>query len=106
MKLIAETQYEDQLLMSLTTFLREMGIDAEGYRQEDAIAPVFWSANELELEADALSYMSKEDRIAFLCSIEASLRSTMRRAGLRHISNAIGRAQGGHAHLNARMLRQ
>lgn len=105
MKLIAETPYEDQLLTSLASFLRDIGVDAESYRQEDAIAPVFWSANELELEADALSYMSKEDRIAFLSSIEISLRGAMRKAGLRHISNAIGRTQGGHAHLNARMLR-
>ena len=106
MKLIAETSYEDQIVMSLTAFLNDLGVDAYGFRQEDTFGATFWSANELDLEVNALSYMSKEDRIAFLASIEDQLRSSMRKAGLRTISNALSHAQGGHAHLNARILRR
>lgn len=105
MKLIAENQLDDQLISSLSALLSDLGVDVDSYCQEDAIAPVFWSANELELETDALSYMSKDDRIAFLRSIEDSLCASMRKAGFRTISSAITHAQGGHAHLNARMLR-
>ncbi len=105
MKLIAENQHDDQILLNLTALLSDLGVEVDSYRQEEALAPVFWSANELELETDALSYMSKDDRIAFLRSIEDSLRASMRKAGLRTISTAIARAQGGHAHLNARILR-
>ena len=105
MILIAENQHEDQLLMSLTALLTDLGVEVDSLRQEDALAPVFWSANELDLQTDALSYMSKDDRIAFLLSIEAPLRASMRKAGLRTISSKLACAQGGHAHLNARMLK-
>lgn len=105
MKLIAENPHDDQVIGGLSALLNDLGVETDSYLQEDALAAVFWSANDLELEADALSYMSKEDRIAFLTSIEDSIRASMRKAGFRTINAAIARAQGGHAHLNARILR-
>ena len=105
MILIAENQYEDQLLMSLTALLTDLGVNVDGLKQEDALVPMFWSANELELETAALCYMSKDDRIAFLLSIEDSLRASMRKAGFHTISSKLARAQGGQVHLNARMLK-
>jgi len=105
MKLIAENEHDDQVLGGLTALLSDLGIETDSYLKEDALAAIFWSANDLDLETDALSYMSKEDRIAFLLSIEDSLRASMRKAGLRTINRAIEHIQGGHAHLNARMLR-
>lgn len=105
MILIAENEHDDQVLGGLTALLIDLGVETDSYLQEDALAAVFWSANDLELEADALTYMSKEDRVTFLLSIEDSLRASMRKAGLRTINRAIEHTQGGHAHLNARMLR-
>ena len=105
MILIAENEQDDQVLGGLTALLNELNVDTDGLKHEDAFAVVFWSANDLDLETEALSYMNKEERIAFLSSIEDSLCAAMRRAGLRTINRALKHAQGGHAHLNARMLR-
>ena len=68
MILIAENEHDDQVLGGLTALLIDLGVETDSYLQEDALAVVFWSANDLELEADALTYMSKEDRVTFLLS--------------------------------------
>lgn len=105
MILLSENTHEDEILSGITALLIDLGIDADSYRREDALAPVFWSANDLELEGEALSYMSKEDRIAFLQSIEDAICACARKAGCRTIRSAVRQTQGGHAHLNARTLR-
>ena len=50
MKLIAENSYEDQLLPGLVALLRDLKVDACGFRTEEAIAPVFWSCQDVCLE--------------------------------------------------------
>ena len=104
MKLISESPVDDQLVHSLTNLLFDLGVDADPYRQEDSLAMMLWSANELELEMESLTHMTKEDKMALLLSIEDALCAAMREAGMRVISEAVSRAQGGHVHLNARTL--
>ena len=104
MKLISESPHDDQLVYSLTNLLYDIGVDADPYRQEDALAMILWSSNELELEMDALSHMTKDDKMALLISIEDAICAAMREAGMRVICEAVSRAQGGQARLNARSL--
>lgn len=106
MKLIAESQHDDQIISNLVNLLSDIGVPADGYRQEESFGLMLWSVYELDLEADTLTYMSKEDKIAFFRSIEPAMQANMRKAGLQTISKAISKAQGGRIHINARALHQ
>lgn len=89
MKLIAESDYDNQVIMGLSAFLTDIGVDVTGYRREDAIAATFWSSEDISMELAAIDLMTKYDKEAFLWSIEDSLRSAMIIAGFNEIKHRL-----------------
>ena len=89
MKLIAETEYESQVIYRLADLLRDLGIDAEGFKREEAVAEVFWTPDDFTMELASIHNATKEDRISFLMAIEDKLRSAMITAGYEVITQEL-----------------
>lgn len=89
MKLIAETEYENQLVYGLCSLLRDLKVDVDGFQHEDAIATTFWSSEDLIMCIDPLINPSKFDKQAFLFSIEEDIRSAMIMAGAKVIEKKL-----------------
>jgi len=80
-KLIAESNYENQILNGLVCLLSDLGMDVTGYQHEEAVAATFWSADDFTMEISSMTDCSKTDREAFLLSIEEIIRGAMIEAG-------------------------
>lgn len=91
MKLIAETEAENHILRGLTTLLNDLGVDAEGYRQEEAVAMTFWSSDDFSMDLAAIKDASKEAKESFLCANEDRLRAAMIAAGYQVISEQLSK---------------
>ena len=89
MKLIAESEYENQLIYGLCGLLRDLKVDVEGYQHEDAIATTFWSVDDIQMGIEPICIASRTDKQAFLFSIEDDLRKAMVRAGTDVIEDAL-----------------
>jgi len=99
MKLISENQYEDQVVAGLTALLCDLGVSADGYKKNEALAVTFLSPSDIELEATSI-YMTHEDQLALIHSIEDNIRTNMIAAGFETIQRAMLQAHGGKAHIN------
>ena len=104
MKLIAESQYEDQVLIGLTALLCDLGINADGYTRNEALAVSFISPEDISLESKSI-HMSFDDQLALIHSIEDSIRNAMVTAGYATIERAIRHAKGGKVHINRALAR-
>ena len=102
MKLIAESQYEDQVVAGLTALLCDLGVSADGYTEDEAMAQTLISPDDVDLQASSIR-MSREDQIALIRSIEDSIRTAMITAGYETIERAIQKADGGKAHISRRL---
>lgn len=94
MKLISENQREDMVICGLTALLCDLGIDADGYTQQEALAATYIFPDDVTLECSSL-HMTREDQLAFLKSIEDDIRAAMLRAGYEAIERAISHAKSG-----------
>ena len=94
MKLIAENSYEDQVLPGLVALLRDLQVDACGFRTKEAIAPVFWSCQDVCLEVPAVKELSDEEVTALLYNLESDLIEAMILAGFHVIENYLKDAKG------------
>ncbi len=99
MKLIAENQYEDQVIAGLTALLCDLGVNADGYTKDEAMAVTFFTPDDFDLEASAIR-MTRDDQIALIRAIEDNIRTAMFTAGYEMIERAMNMARGGKAHLS------
>lgn len=97
MKLIAETPYESRIIDRLCVLLGDLGISADGYRQDEAIAATFFSSEEI-LSGTRIQNLCPEEQEAVLCSIEDTVRRAMRTAGRRAAYRCLHNAGSGIAH--------
>lgn len=97
MKLIAENRKESYIVDGLCALLCDLGIAADGYRQEEAIAVTFFSAED-HCTNEILDFMTPEEQVEFLLSVEDTVRSAMLKAGNRAIHRALAHVRAGHAH--------
>lgn len=104
MKLIAETEYENQVIHGLTNLLRDLGVDAEGFRREEAVAEIFWSPDDFTMELASIRNATKEDRESFLMAIEDKLRSAMISAGYEVITQELTNSRRNQLHLAHRAM--
>ena len=103
MKLISESQQEDRLIPGITALLIDLGIDADGYVQKDALATTFLSSNDFELlDYDFTTHMGEEDMTFLLKSIEDSLRAAMHDAAIRTTEKALHHINQGTWRLNTK----
>jgi len=89
MKLIAETEYENQLVHGLCSLLRDLKVDVDGYLHEQAVATTFWSVDDFIIQLESIRNASQIDRQAFLLSIEDKIRSAMQIAGANVIQQEL-----------------
>lgn len=94
MKLISESSYEDQLVPGLVALLRDLNVDARGFQRNDAIASVFWSAEDFSLELPSIKDLSKEEMTAILDDLEPELLKAMIVAGFDVIDRSLQHATG------------
>ena len=94
MKLIAENSHEDQLVPGLVALLRDLNVDACGFQRSDAIASVFWSAEDFSLELPSIKGLSKEEMTAILDDLEPELLKAMVLAGFEVIDKSLEHATG------------
>lgn len=104
MKLISESAYEDQLIPRLVSLLRDLKVDAHGFRTEDAFAPLFWSADDFTLELSSIKGMTKEEITAVLAYLEPDLLEATILAGFDVIENYLRKAKGAVVYQNHRSL--
>lgn len=97
MKLIAETQQESRIVDGLSALLSDLGVEVDGYRQEEAIAVTFFSTNHFAMPEELLG-LSRDEQSAFLSSIEDAMRGAMLAAGYRTINKALRQAKRGISH--------
>ena len=93
MKLIAETDYENQIVHGLCSLLRDLKVDVDGYLHEQAVATTFWSADDFIMHHESIRNASQSDRQAFLFSIEDKIRSAMRGAGANVIQHELSQSK-------------
>lgn len=98
MKLISESQYEDMVVSGLTALLCDLGIDADGYTEQEALALTYISPEDFSIECGSL-HMTKEDQLAFLKSVEDNVRTAMLTAGYEAVQKAMLHARGGKVRL-------
>lgn len=94
MKLIAENSHEDHVLPGLVSLLRDLRVDACGFRSDEAIAPVFWSSQDVCLELSAVKELSSEEVTAILSVLESDLIEAMILAGFDVIENYLKDMKG------------
>ena len=94
MKLIAENALDDQLIPGLVSFLRDLRVDAYGFCRDDAIAPVFWSSDDISLEVSSIKELSREEVGAILANLEPDLLEAMILAGFQVIENYLKDSKG------------
>lgn len=94
MKLIAENDLEDQLLPGLVSLLRDLKVDAYGFCRDDAIAPIFWSSDDISLEVSSIKALSKEEVGFILENLEPALMEAMISAGFQVIENYLNDSKG------------
>lgn len=94
MKLIAENSHEDQLLPGLVSLLRDLRVDACGFRREEAFAPIFWSSEDFSLELPSIKEISEEERTAILANLESDLVEAMILAGFDVIQTYLKDSHG------------
>lgn len=81
MLLIAENALENQLIPGLTSLLRDFKVDASGFLREEAIAPIFWAAEDVALECASIKGIRKDDIEGILENLESELLEAMILAG-------------------------
>lgn len=94
MKLIAENALEDQLIPSLVSFLRDLKVDAYGFCRDDAIAPIFWSSDDISLELSSVTHLSRDEVVAVLSILEPALLEAMILAGFQVIEDYLKESKG------------
>lgn len=94
MKLIAESNFENQLLPGLVSLLRDLRVDACGFFREEAIAPVFWSSDDFSTELSSMKRLSKDELTAILCDLEPDMQDAMILAGFQVIEKYLQKANG------------
>ena len=104
MKLISECTYEDQLVPGLVALLRDINVDACGFRRAEAIASIFWSYEDFSLELPFLKELSKDELTAMLVDLEVELRKAMVLAGFEVIDHALRRSVGTRVHRHHRQI--
>ena len=102
MILIAENNYEDQVLPGLVSLLRDLRLDACGFYHADAIAPIFWSSDDFSLELASVNGLTKDDMSAVLANLEPDLIEAMILAGFEVIDNYFADADGTQIHKHHR----
>ena len=60
MKLIAETDYENQIVHSLCSLIRDLKVDVDGYLHEQAVATTFWSADDFFMHHESIRNASQQ----------------------------------------------
>lgn len=94
MKLIAENSLDDQLIPGLVSLLRDLKVDACGFRTEQAIAPIFWSAEDFLLDLSSVKELSKQDVTWILSNLESDLMEAMIMAGYGVIEKYLKDSKG------------
>lgn len=102
MKLIAETPQESRIIDRVCALLEDLGIAADGYRKNEAIAATFFSSEDI-LAGTGWQHMCPEEQEAVLCSIEDTVRRAMRTAGRRAAYRCLHNAGSGIAHPDRHM---
>lgn len=102
MKLISESNLEDQLVPGLVSLLRDLNVDACGFRRSDAIASVFWSHEDFSLELPFLKALSKDEMTAMLEDLEPEILKAMVLAGFEVIDRSLRHAVGTRVHRHHR----
>ena len=106
MKLISENSYEDHLINGLVALLRDLNVDAIGFRRADAIASTFWSYEDFSLELPFLKELSREELTAMLEDLEPELMKAMVLAGFEVLDNSLRHATGAQVHRHHRQISQ
>lgn len=102
MKLISENSFEDHLVPGLVSLLRDLNVDACGFRRCDAIASIFWSYEDFSLELPFLKDLSKEEMTAMLQDLEPELMKAMILAGFEVIDRSLRSVVGTRVHRHHR----
>lgn len=102
MILIAENSLEDQVLPGLVNLLRDLRVDASGFHRADAVAPIFWSAEDFSLELASLKWLSKEEMTDVLKKLEPDLMEAMILSGFNVIETYLENANGIQVHKHHR----
>lgn len=89
MKLIAETEEENQMLAGTSALMRDLGVDVSEYRTDEAYALMFWSADELTHVYTERYNLTREEAVYLLEETEMFLRMTMAAAGSKYLERAL-----------------
>lgn len=106
MKLISENSYEDQLISGLVSLLRDLNVDASGYRRADAIASISWSYEDFSLDLPSIKDLSKDELTAILEDLEPELLKAMVLAGFEVIDGSMQKATGAQVYRHHRYMKQ
>lgn len=106
MKLIAETELEDQLISGLVDLLRDLKVDACGFRRGEAIAPVFWASEDFSLQLSSIKKISKDEITDLLESLEPKIQDAMILAGFEVIEKYVNATKCTQVHQHHRHYQQ
>lgn len=104
MKLIAENCLDEQILPTLVALLKDLRVEVHGFRKEEAIAPIFWSADDFSLELSSIRDLKKDEMSSILKHLEPDLQKAMILAGFQIIKNHLYKARGAVVHQHHRYL--